>query len=112
MRKLKTRRTRTTAQAPAWAHASPFDLDRIRELETENALLRARVADLHRRLDVVAAETGPSPIRAGHLSLVDDDGLAPDDRDLDEVDDPDEAFEAFLAIPDPDIDRVRRFLLG
>ena len=48
MRKRTTRRTRRPVPEAPWAASipSPFDLDRIRELETENALLRARVADL------------------------------------------------------------------
>ncbi len=88
--KRKTRTDRTLADS------DPFDLDRIRELETENALLRARVLDLTNRLDPVGATT-PDPV------------VAPQD-DLDE--ESAEAFDAFLSVSDPHLDRVRRFLLG
>lgn len=71
----------------------PAELDQIRELETENALLRARVADLVRQL-----EEQP-PIGAEDLTPEVDDGSM-------------EAFEAFLAESDPKLDRVQRFLLG
>lgn len=69
------------------------ELDRIRELETENALLRARVADLSRRVDQQAEAVAP------HVAPAEDDGSM-------------DAFEAFLAESDPHIDRVQRFLLG
>jgi len=71
----------------------PVELDQIRELETENALLRARVADLVRQLE----ERTP----------IDPEGLDPaaDNESM-------EAFEAFLSESDPHIDRVQRFLLG
>lgn len=71
----------------------PTELDRIRELETENALLRARVADLNREL---MSQPPPAP---------DDLITPPDDESM-------AAFEAFLAESDPHIDRVQRFLLG
>ncbi len=70
----------------------PAELDRIRELETENALLRARVAELRRQLD------DQPPASADELSAPEHDGAM-------------EAFEEFLAESDPHIDRVQRFLL-
>jgi hypothetical protein len=127
MRKLTTRRTRRPVPEAPWAASapSPFDLDRIRELETENALLRARVADLRRRVD---AETVDRAGATATLTLVDDRDVELDDLDhethvdlgtdldtdldLDADDGTNEAFEAFLATPDPHLDRVRRFLLG
>lgn len=73
--------------------SAPTELDRVRELETENALLRARVADLNREL-MSKPTSGPED-----LTEPADDGSM-------------EAFEAFLAESDPHIDRVQRFLLG
>jgi hypothetical protein len=89
-RNLTTWRTDPTSKR---GRSAADELDRIRELETENALLRARVADLNRRIDeqVVAA--------AEELATPDEDGSM-------------EAFEAFLSEDDPHIDRVQRFLLG
>lgn len=78
-----------------WPDPLVTDIDRTRELETENALLRARVAELVSRLDDLAAERN-------ELTQILEEG---DDASV-------EAFEAFLSTPDPHLDRVRRFLLG
>ncbi|MEM9561553.1 MAG: hypothetical protein AAGA93_02980 [Actinomycetota bacterium] len=99
----KTRVTfskRKTRSDRSWADSDPFDLDRIRELETENALLRARVLDLTTQLD--------SRAPAGPDLVIEPDG----DRHDGHLDEEAEAFDAFLAVSDPHLDRVRRFLLG
>lgn len=77
-----------------WLDPVVTELDRSRELELENALLRARVVELKTRLDDLAAE------RQDLTSFLEAD----DDASV-------EAFEAFLSTPDPHLDRVRRFLL-
>jgi len=71
----------------------PAELDQIRELETENALLRARVADLVRQLEQ------PAALEPEDLSSAPDDGSM-------------EAFDSFLSESDPQLDRTQRFLLG
>lgn len=77
-----------------WPDPPATDLDRARELELENALLRARVAELRTRLDDLAVERN----ELAQLLDGDDDASA-------------RAFEAFLSVPDPQLDKVRRFLL-
>ncbi len=71
----------------------PDELDQIRELETENALLRARVADLVRQLEETSAP------------VAEDLHSAPEDGSMD-------AFDSFLSESDPQLDRTQRFLLG
>ena len=92
---------------PPWFGAPAVDLDRVRELETENALLRARVAELVRQRDEATTE-GPD---ATVIALRDLDAVGSVDDPV-EDDGSVEAFEDFLALSDPHLDRVRRFLLG
>lgn len=118
----RTRRNRSEHTFD-WPAPLALDLDEARELETENALLRARVAELTTRLDALAAERLELEARLAAAAaagverrpggrpapdVVDDASL---DQALDREDASSEAFEAFLSTPDPHLDKVRRFLL-
>lgn len=110
MRRNLTNRRNNRATEPSGPIGA--ELDRIRELETENALLRARVAELNRRIDqqIVARVSGGHEPSTGEVLAA-----APEvDQDTIEADEDDamDAFEAFLAETDPHLDRVQRFLLG
>ena len=122
----QTKRTRRNRSEHTFDWPGPLavDLDQARELETENALLRARVAELTTRLDALAAErielearlsaAGPGDRSSGRPALeVIDGGRLDREREgkLEGDDASAEAFEAFLSTPDPHLDKVRRFLL-
>lgn len=133
-RRPKSKSARKTSEnaRPSWAPAAqpvPFGVDRARELETENSLLRARVVELTSRVDDLLAEranfgtapTRPTPGRGGTpigysaaVPWPGPGGVAGGVVDLDDLDTDDgsvEAFEEFLSIDDPHLDKVRRFLL-
>lgn len=79
--------------------------DRAGELEAENALLQTRLREMTRlrdeAIELRAADRSESVYAALAERALEEDEYGSD-----------EAFQEFLALTDPHLDKVRRFLLG